>query len=217
MSDLPTLGALGALIAGLTGSLHCAVMCGPLACAGAGRSRSAALGWQLGRLASYSLLGTLLGATGSVALQTFAQGARPVLPWLMAAGLIATALELGRLLRPLPGVRHVSSWLARAGARLAPPLRAGALGAATPFLPCGLVYGISLSALAAGSALGGLAVMGAFALGATPALVGAQLQVGLWPRNSRMASLLRRAVPVAAALVLVWRALSTSGADHSCH
>lgn len=217
MSDLPTLGALGALIAGLTGSLHCALMCGPLACAGAGRSRSAALGWQLGRLSSYSLLGAALGATGSVALQTFAQGAQPVLPWLMAAGLVATALDLGRHLRPLPGVRHVSRWLSRAGAPLAPPLRAGALGAATPFLPCGLVYGISLSALSAGSALGGLEVMAAFALGAVPALVGAQLQVGLWPRGGRVALVLRRAVPVAAALVLVWRALATNGTEHACH
>jgi sulfite exporter TauE/SafE len=217
MEDLPTLGALGALIAGLSGSLHCALMCGPLACAGAGRSRTAAAGWQLGRLLSYSLVGTLLGATGSVALQTFAQGARPVLPWLMAFGLIITALELGKRLKPLPGIRHVSALLTRAGARLAPPLRAGAMGAATPFLPCGLVYGISLAALSSGTALHGLEVMGAFALGGVPALLMAQLQMSLWPRDGRAASVLRRAVPVAAALVLVWRAVAMNGAEHHCH
>jgi sulfite exporter TauE/SafE len=217
MEDLPTLGAFGALIAGVTGSLHCALMCGPLACAGGGRSRVAAAAWQAGRLIAYSLVGALLGATGSVALQTFAQGARPVLPWVMAAGLIITALELGKRLSPLPGIRHVSLFLTRASAGLAPPLRAGAMGAATPFLPCGLVYGISLSALSAGSGWGGFAVMGAFALGGLPALAGVQLQLGLWPQDSRVAAVVRRAVPVAAAGVLVWRALATGSADHHCH
>jgi sulfite exporter TauE/SafE len=217
MDELPTLGVAGALIAGVTGSLHCALMCGPLACAGAGRSRSAAVSWQLGRLAAYSLLGALLGATGSAALNTFAQGARPVLPWVMAAGLLITALELGKRLAPLPGLRHVSGFLIRAGARVAPPVRAAAMGAATPLLPCGLVYGMSLSALAAGSALGGLAIMGAFALGGVPALLGVQLQIGLWPRDSRVAQVLRRGVPVAAAAVLVWRALATTGGEHHCH
>jgi sulfite exporter TauE/SafE len=217
MDELPTLGVLGALIAGATGSLHCALMCGPLACAGAGRSRSAAASWQLGRLASYSLVGALLGATGSAAVSTFAQGARPVFPWVMAAGLLITALELGKRLAPLPGLRHVSGFLIRSGARVAPPVRAAAMGAATPLLPCGLLYGISLSALAAGSALGGLAVMGAFALGGLPALLAVQLQLGLLPGNGRVAQVLRRAVPVAAALVLVWRAVVTSAPEHHCH
>jgi sulfite exporter TauE/SafE len=153
------------------------------------------------------------------AVSAFASGARPVLPWVMAAGLVATALELPKRLAPLPGVRHVSVWVVKAGARLAPEARAGAMGAVTPLLPCGLVYGISLAALASGSALGGLAVMGAFALGGVPALGAAQL--GLAGRGGRIGLFAARAVPLAAAAVLVWRVLQAGGAPPSepphCH
>lgn len=212
-------GALGALIAGATGSLHCALMCGPLACAAGGTSRAAAASWHLGRLLSYAALGTVLGASGSAALQAWLPGAQPALPWLMAAGLIATALDLGRHLKPLPGVRHLSSWLVKTGAGFAPAARAGAMGAATPFLPCGLVYGMALAALGSGSAFGGFAVMGAFALGAVPLLAATQAQAGLWRRHARLFAVARRAVPLLAAGVLVWRALgahSDAPPDH-CH
>jgi len=210
MDDLTGLGALGALVAGLSGSLHCVLMCGPLACAAGTRSRRAALAWQGARLLSYAALGAVLGATGSAAVGTFAEGARPVLPWLMAAGLVATALELPKRLAPLPGVRTVSAWVVKASAGFAPEARAGAMGAVTPLLPCGLVYGISLAALASGSALGGFAVMGAFALGGAPALAAAQL--GLAGRGGRIGLFARRAVPLAAAAVLVWRVLKTGAA-----
>ncbi len=220
MDELTGLGAFGALLAGLSGSLHCVLMCGPLACATAARSRRAALAWQGGRLLAYAGLGALLGATGSAAVSGFAEGARPVLPWIMAAGLVATALELPKRLAPLPGVRRVSAWVVRRSATLAPEMRAGAMGAVTPLLPCGLVYGISLAALASGSALGGLAVMGGFALGGVPALAAAQLGLGL-PRG-RVGAFARKAVPLAAAVVLVWRVVKTgdavpAGDEPHCH
>ncbi|MBK7859900.1 MAG: sulfite exporter TauE/SafE family protein [Archangiaceae bacterium] len=212
MDELTGLGAMAALLAGVGGSLHCVLMCGPLACAGGAASRRAALAWQGGRLFAYSLLGAALGASGSAAVGTFAQGARPVLPWLMAAGLLATALDLPRRLAPLPGLKRVSGWVLRRSAGFAPEARAGAIGAVTPFLPCGLVYGISLSALTSGSALNGLAVMGAFALGGVPALIAAQ--AGLAGRQGSVGAFARRAVSFAAAAVLVWRAVAFSSGSH---
>jgi sulfite exporter TauE/SafE len=212
MDEVTGLGAAGALMAGLSGSVHCALMCGPLACAGAGASRRAAAAWQLSRLVAYSALGALLGATGSAAVGAFAAQARPVLPWVMAAGLVATALELPKRLPALPMLRRVSAWVVAASAALAPEARAGAMGAVTPLLPCGLVYGLSLAALASGSMGAGLAIMGAFALGGVPALAAVQLQGGRLSRLGRFGAVARLGLPLAAAGVLVWRVLTTSDA-----
>jgi sulfite exporter TauE/SafE len=132
----------------------------------------------------------------------------------MAAGLVFTALDAGRWLKPLPGVRHVSGWMLRGSAALAPVARAGAIGAATPFLPCGLVYGMAFTALASGSAGRGFAVMGACALGGVPALGLAQLGAARVPPG--WVSVARRAVPLAAACVLVWRAVTAGPSDTMC-
>jgi sulfite exporter TauE/SafE len=91
------------------------------------------------------------------------------------------------------------------------------MGALTPLLPCGLLYGVFAAALASGSFMGGALVLGAFALGGLPALLGAQLQTGLWRHRPRIATfLLQRALPLAAAALLVFRALGTPGKP-SCH
>jgi hypothetical protein len=91
------------------------------------------------------------------------------------------------------------------------------MGAVTPLLPCGLLYGVFAAALAAGSFGGGALLLGAFALGGLPALFGAQLQLGLWGRRPRAADfLLRRALPLMAAAVLVYRAAGAAGTPR-CH
>lgn len=212
---------LAALAAGLTGSLHCAAMCGPLACAGGSSGVRGAVSWQAGRLISYALLGAALGGSGSVALRAWAAEAAPVLPWVMAAGLVFTALDLGRHLKPLPGMGWVSGRIAGLGANFSFLDRGAAIGAATPFLPCGLVYGMALAALASGGAAQGGVLLGAFALGAVPALTAVQLHTRLWPKEGRWVAVARRAVPAVAAAVLVWRALAApaaaSGADLACH
>jgi hypothetical protein len=213
VDSITVAAALGALTAGASGSLHCALMCGPLACAGGGGSRSAALAWHLGRLGSYSLLGAALGAFGLGALHTALSGLTPVLTWVMALGLVLSAFDLSRFLRPLPGVRTVSAWVFERSAAFAPPLRAGAIGAVTPLLPCGLVYGMALSALASGSAWRGGLVMFAFALGALPALGLAQLQLHVLRSPPRAFEVVRRVAPLVAAAVLVWRAIATGGGD----
>jgi sulfite exporter TauE/SafE len=214
-------GASSALVAGLTGSLHCGLMCGPLACAplpAAGRDRrKAAIAWHLGRVGAYLAVGTLLGTVGSGVARALTVSVTRYLPWVMAAGLVVTALDLGRHLRPLPGVASLSRGLARWGARLPPSGRAFALGTATPFLPCGLLYGIFLAALATGSAWGGAVVLFAFSLGAVPMLAGVQLGAQAWSRWPGPAALLRRAVPLAAAILLVVRALWFTGGAPECH
>src|SRR4051812_7918975 len=158
-------GAVAALTSGFFGSGHCALMCGPLACAGAtacsddrARRRSA-WGWQIGRIGAYAGVGAVLGGAGRAAVVSLAGPATRALPWIMAGGLVVSALQVGKHVRPLPALAQIPRRLARAGARFSPARRAALRGAATPFLPCGLLYGAFLMAAAAGSVVGGALIM----------------------------------------------------------
>jgi uncharacterized protein len=212
-------GAASALVAGVTGSLHCALMCGPLACATLpqreGRAR-AAVSWHLGRIVAYTLVGFALGALGRTVSQTLVVSVQPVLPWVMAAGLVITAFDLAKHARPLPGVAGISRALARAGAKLQPTTRTFLLGAATPFLPCGLLYGLFLAAIATGSPWAGAGVLLAFSLGALPALAAVQLGARHLNVSPRVALVARRVVPLVAAVVLIARALLTKSDPARC-
>lgn len=212
--------AFAALVAGVTGSLHCFVMCGPLACATMpgreqpGRRLSIAA-YHSTRVLSYTLVGGALGALGGGVANALAVSTRPVLPWLMAAALALPALGIDKRIGRIPVLGSLAGKVARFSAKFSPASRAAAIGAVTPLLPCGLLYGIFMVALASGSFLDGAVVLGAFAFGAIPALFGAQLQVGLIDRlPGRAQFVVRRLIPLAAAGVMVWRALST---PDSCH
>jgi hypothetical protein len=217
------LGAAGALVVGVTGSVHCLLMCGPLACAGLPGVKGpekgrAVLAYQSARVGAYALVGGLLGALGGGVTQALAVSTRPYLPWVMAAALVASALELGKRLRPLLGLTHMAGALTRTSAKFSLLSRSGAMGAVTPLLPCGLLYGVYAAALASSSFGGGALLMGAFALGGLPALLGAQVQTGLWQRQPRLATfVLKRAVPLVAAAVLLYRAVGVGAGQASCH
>ncbi|QSQ24116.1 sulfite exporter TauE/SafE family protein [Pyxidicoccus parkwayensis] len=216
-------GALGALTVGFTGSVHCLLMCGPLACAGlpsvpGPERRRAVLAYQCARVLAYALVGGALGALGGGVTRVLAVSTRPYLPWLMAAALVASALEVGKRLRPLPGLSQAVRFISRWGAKFSWTGRAGAMGAVTPLLPCGLLYGVFAAALASGSFGGGALLLGAFAVGGLPALLGAQLQAGLWKHRPRAAAfVLQRAVPLVAAAVLIYRAVGSASGRPSCH
>jgi sulfite exporter TauE/SafE len=213
------LTALGAaIVVGATSSAHCFLMCGPLACAAAPRgARSAIGGYHAGRLGAYALVGALAGLLGAGLGRVLAVSVRPYLPWVMAAVLVAGALGLSKRVGSLPGLSRVTSLVARRAARLSPWVRGTAMGALTPLLPCGLLYGVIAAAITAGSAIGGTAVMGGFALGATPALVLPQLPGGFLRRDAAAGRVLVRALPLLAAVVLVYRALALGTGGGTCH
>jgi sulfite exporter TauE/SafE len=223
-------GAAAALLAGLTSSAHCALMCGPLACAAAapaagerlvplerrarGGARTAAFTYHLGRIGAYAAVGAALGTAGEGARRLFTSIA-PVLPWVMAGALVSTAFGWGKRIPVPAGLRRLAQPLLRKSARLAPAARAAAIGAGTPLLPCGILYGLFLAAVAASSAGAGAGLMAAFALGATPALSLVQVHSPLLARFPRALALSRRLVPLLAAFVLVWRAFHAG--SPSCH
>src|SRR5664279_4900023 len=88
-----------AFLTGLAGSPHCALMCGPMACAGLDNDRAArrraVVAWHAGRISAYGLVGALLGGFGRGALTLLQAPAARALPWLMVAGLLFSALEVG--------------------------------------------------------------------------------------------------------------------------
>lgn len=215
------LAGVGAAVAGLVGSVHCFAMCGPLACAGCVRQGGVKAGpvaaYHLARVVGYSVAGALFGGLGGVLLGGAAAAVPGWLAWVVAALLVTSALGLFERLPEIPGVGGVVRRLARRGAGIAPGARPALFGAITPLLPCGLLYGLYAATAASGSALAGATLAGAFALGAVPALLLAQFQ-GMWlsrlPRGAEF--VVRRVVPLTAAVALVYRASMVS-TGQSCH
>lgn len=101
-------GPGSALIAGLVTSLHCAGMCGPLACAlmparaGDADPHTVASVYHLSRLAGYAVLGALAGWLGRFPLQLIGEGGLRWLPWLLVLFFIAVAVRFDQRLPRLP-------------------------------------------------------------------------------------------------------------------
>jgi len=208
-----------AFIAGLVTSLHCAGMCGPLACAvlpvrrEQGDASTAATAYQVARMASYTALGALAGGLGRMPLAMVSASALRWLPWLGVLFFVGLAMRwdlhwprvplLGRAYLGIPG-----------RLRGYPPAAASAaLGLATPLLPCGPRYFLLALALLSGSVARGAEFMLAFGLGTVPLLWVAQTQLGrlqgrLSPRwNGRI----RIGLALLAAVVAAWRLRGTLG------
>lgn len=204
-----------AFVAGLAGSIHCFAMCGPLACYGCSRSplrtgRTATLGAYHGaRIAAYGLVGSLFGLAGAGVVRVTPLRSPHWIPWAMAAVLLATAFGLGERLMVIPGLAQLVRGASRRAAAFAPAVRSGVMGALTPLLPCGLLYGLFATSLLTGGFIAGGVLAAAFALGGVPALTLAQLQSGWMRRLPRGADVvIRRVLPALVALLLVYRALN---------
>jgi sulfite exporter TauE/SafE len=160
---------------GITGSLHCAAMCGPLALVvtGGAKRRAASLALYLtGKTSSYVLLGALAGALGEAVVKAAPLGIGG--RFLALAGgalLLAVALHsLGLIRDSFAGL----GWLAKVSSALATLAAEGGLpgklllGTANGFLPCPMTYAFLAIAAATGSTLAGAAAM--LILGITTAL-----------------------------------------------
>lgn len=211
------LGALNspaaAFIAGLTTSLHCVGMCGPLACALAPAPgdrtdpQLVTTVYQTSRLFGYTALGLLVGALGQGPLQAFDGVLLRAGPWLFAGFFILVAFRLDKRLPRF-------AWMTRGQWRLQQALRhrsrlasAAALGFATPLLPCGPLYFVLTISAFSGSALRGAEFMLSFAIGTLPLLWFAQANFG-WLRAKLSPRALTRAqttVALLAATVIFWR------------
>ena len=206
------------LLASLLGSPHCAGMCGGFVCFYAGQGgRSQAwahAAYNLGRLASYLLLGLVAGLLGRTLDQAGA-GAGLHRTAAVAAGAVMLVWGLAALLGAL-GVKlpHAESFpflggrfatILRRVSGQPPVVRALTVGAITTLLPCGWLWVYVATAAGTGSVAGALLVMAAFWLGTVPMMAGLGLaaQGALGP--------LRRHLPIFTAVTLVVLGLATIG------
>ncbi len=203
-------------------SVHCMVMCGPVAMMVHARGGAgASLRYLVGRLVSYALLGFVAGSAAHVL--TALPGAvwlEAALSWLLAAALIVNAVRFGREKRSPQlvqvGVKPKKQTLhARLLAALAhDPLL---LGMGTALLPCGALFAAIMSAAALGDAWTGSLALGSFSLLSGLSLVGVGQLARLVDRPRA-----RWLVPAAmlfGAAIMIYRpipALRASGHPPSC-
>ncbi len=218
--DLAAINSPGtAFIAGLITSLHCAGMCGPLACvlmpAPGDRTdaQTVSTTYQVTRVASYAALGALAGGLGASPLSWISDSALRWLPWVLVLFFVAMAFRWDRFI-PRPALLARLSLGLHAWMRRQSRVRAAAaLGLATPLLPCGPLYFVLALALVSGSALRGVGFMLAFGLGTVPLLWFAQSQFH-WLRrrfSPRWLDRTRLTLALATALLLAWRLRATLG------
>lgn len=208
-----------AFVAGLVTSLHCAGMCGPLACSlmpvkgDRADAHVVSTVYHVSRITGYAILGALAGGLGRAPLTWISQSALRWLPWIMVLFFVALALRWDRHLPKIAALGRLTwrlqTWL-RGRSRTE---GAAVLGLATPLLPCGPLYILLALALLAGSAARGAETMLAFGLGTVPLLWLAQTQFH-WVRQKLSPLWLGRmrvALALTTAAVISWRLRATLG------
>lgn len=205
---------IAAFLLGLTGSLHCVGMCGPLMlAAGNGGRWQGAFAYQGGRILVYLLLGVLLGTLGLGMRLWNAQSTIAIISGVALIGFAVLRLDPGNMLQRLPAYARFQVGLRQRVAGFISQGGVGAqfaLGCCNGLLPCGLVYLAVIGAANTGSPLMGAGFMLAFGLGTLPLLT-ATLYAGR--RLFRIdAARLAAATPVVmavAGLLLLYRGWAT--------
>ncbi|MFJ3486323.1 sulfite exporter TauE/SafE family protein [Pseudomonas sp. NPDC090202] len=212
---------LSALILGLLGGGHCLGMCGGLMGAltlaipkeQRGQRLRLLLAYNLGRVASYTCAGLLMGLAGHVIA---ASPGALVLRVIAALLLICMGLYLAGWWSGLTRIESLGRGLWRYlqpfASRLLPVKslpRALLLGAIWGWLPCGLVYSTLLWSASQGNALNSALLMLAFGIGTWPVLI----VTGLAAERS-VALLRQRGVRVAGGLLVILFGLWTLPGPH---
>ncbi len=233
MAVLLGIGWLGAfLLVGLLGGAHCIGMCGPLVALYGDRMESVATGtnpgspapdgghlpsryllrqhllFNVGRAASYTVVGAVLGGAGAVlygaaGLAAVAGPVRAVVG--VATGLVVASAGAGYLVYGRAGSHSmplVGELFTRVHGAITPRLdrlvggpRVAALGAVHALLPCPLLYPAYVYVFARGSPATGALALGTLGLGTIPSLLVAGTAVGSLSTDSRV--WLHRALGVA--------------------
>lgn len=157
--------------------------------------------YNAGRLTSYAAAGAIAGGlTQSMSTLSFMSSLQGILYLLANLMLVALGLYLMNAWHGLSRLETAGRVLWRRVQPLTGRLlpadsfgKAFALGSLWGWVPCGMVYSVLMSAMLAGTAVQGAAVMFAFGVGTLPALLamglfGAQLQRVLHHRHVRLAS-----------------------------
>jgi uncharacterized protein len=214
MSLLPPsfLDLLLVMALGFLGSFgHCVGMCGPLAVAlslSKDKTEEKRLGrslvfhslLNLGRIASYTLVGAGIGAVGSVLVaggqfagidsslrQTMTLLTGSLLIWMGLVQVAPALLPKMPLLHPLlkDGLHGWFNTVLRRASTVSSPFTPLLLGLTWGLIPCGFLYAAQIKAAAAGNLWGGAVTMLAFGLGTVPSMVGVGLSATLMSADRR--------------------------------
>lgn len=207
--------ATTALLMGLAGGPHCAVMCGAacggLARAGQRRQAHSPLVFQAGRLAGYSIA----GAAAAAAVQSFAWMTeqavifRPVWTLFHLAVFGWGLMLLVKARQPAWADRAGRSAWSKVGTLATSQGGMFSAGALWAFMPCSLLYSALLVASLSGGPLQGALAMAAFAVGSgVSLLVAPRMLAGLRRAGNRLGDQLgvrlAGAVLMASALFGLW-------------
>lgn len=203
-----------AFVLGLVGSLHCAGMCGPLALAVQGTAENTArfalsrAAYNMGRIATYCVLGLVFGLFGKTLLLAGIQRWVSIsLGIVLIIGLFASR-KLA-LWKPVTSVvNQLKSWMS-AWLRQRSLVSVGVLGLLNGLLPCGLVYVAAAGATTTGNTFSGALYMAAFGAGTLPMMLAISLSGRLIPASFRWK--LRAAIPISVFLLgslLILRGMS---------
>lgn len=166
-----------AFVAGTVASLHCVGMCGPLSCAMLGCSGNRLSrfgGYHLGRLVSYATLGALAAMIGGQLVDWVGANPAKIAPWAFAAFFMVLVLGVDSWVTRWHAKRGLGRVVSKKAYQVTGNARGLALGLASPLIPCGPLYVMLWVSTMSGSAIGGLLVMAAYALGTMPLMIGAQ-------------------------------------------
>ena len=182
---------LAAFSMGLFGSPHCLGMCGGIVTAfglsmqhvSDSKKNGLILTYHFGRLISYSLLGLIASFVGVAIFQSIMSNSAPRIV------LGAVLVLIGLAMLGLPLFNQLEKFGMRFWQSLAPlrkkvfPIdsfgKALVAGLLWGFLPCGLVYGALMMAIAGNDIATGAALMFVFGLGTMPMLIATQKTVGM--------------------------------------
>ncbi|MBS0249961.1 MAG: sulfite exporter TauE/SafE family protein [Proteobacteria bacterium] len=172
---------------GLASALHCAAMCGGIACGallllGAQtpkeRYRQLAI-MQAGRVTTYAAMGATVGAIGAGLAAPRGGISFEVMQWAAAVSLMWMGLVLAGVVPNLALLDRGLCYLAQTFDTIAAPLRARrtagpfALGIAWGLNACPMLYGAVFFSSLTGSAFNGFLFMTGFGLGTLPAVFAA--------------------------------------------
>ena len=187
---------------GLFGSLHCAGMCGPIAMAlplSIKEKRSIiaqSLLYNFGRIASYSLMGLVMGLLGwGVLLAGYQKSLSIALGVAMIiSAILSFSVESAFLRIPLV-TKSYNLIKSKLSSAMANQSGTGAvkIGFINGFLPCGMVYVALAGALSSGNSMEGAAYMALFGLGTIPMMTGLILVSNV---NRQWILKLRKLLPV---------------------
>lgn len=198
---------LASFVAGVSGSLHCIGMCGGLVTASCDGGKDV-LKYQIGRLLGYLILGSIAFALGYVLRGVISFHWGPLISGIFLGCLFIywgfQNFQGKKAEIPLPNFfRKSYQFLFRNYASKAGSSRSFFVGLISIMLPCGLIYGLLISAVAIGDFANGLMSLFLFWLGTLPAMMGAPQLI------RKILNPLRTKLPKAYAIVFILVGLMT--------